>query len=88
MFEGDHIEDNDSLKELSAEFLTPSLGPSPRNGYLTDKECSTPSTVPLGISPRSKAPSLGSSRFQVDMLRDKYKTGTTNIYIDYSTVVG
>ena len=56
-------------------------------GYYADKECSTPSTVPLGLE---VAPSLGGSRFHVNMLKDKYRAernkGVTNIFIDYSSI--
>ena len=83
-------EENDSLDKLSAsEFLCPSFGPV-RNGYYADKECSTPSTVPIETHDTEIAPSLGASRFQVNVLKDQFrqKRNTTNIYIDYSTVVG
>ena len=78
--------ERDSLN-LSSEFITPSLVPRHTNGYYADKECSTPSTVPLGLE---VAPSLGGSRFHVNMLKDKYRAernkGITNIFIDYSSI--
>ena len=53
----------------------------------TFKECSTPSTVPLGGG--DVAPSLG-GRFHLNMLKDKYRAnrnkGITNIFIDYSSI--
>lgn len=76
---------DDSLNLVSTEFITPHLGP----GYYGDKECSTPSTVPLD-SPKEN-PSLGQSRFQVNILKDRFRQqrkNTTNIYIDYSNVTG
>ena len=60
--------ERDSLN-LSSEFITPSLVSRHTNGYYADKECSTPSTVPLGLE---VAPSLG-GRFHVNMLKDKYR---------------
>lgn len=75
---------DESLNCISTEFITPNLGPS---GYLGDKECSTPSTVPLE-SPKEN-PSLGQSRFQVNILKDRFRRrNATNIYIDYSNVTG
>ena len=56
----------------SSEFLCPSFGPI-RNGYYADKECSTPSTVPLEPHQENEiAPSLGASRFQVNVLNFQY----------------
>ena len=90
---GEEVE-KDSLN-LSSEFITPSLVPKHTNGYYADKECSTPSTVPLGSGGSGSgsgevAPSLG-GRFHVNMLKDKYRAnrnkGITNIFIDYSTIV-
>ena len=76
-----------SLTNQDSEFLCPSFGPIMRNGYFADKECSTPSTVPLEHHhyPSEIAPSLGASRFQAN-LKDHFrqKRNTTNIYIDYS----
>ena len=77
-------ESEPSLTNQDSEFLCPSFGPI-RNGYFGDKECSTPSTVPLEHHPSEIAPSLGASRFQSN-LKDHFrqKRNTTNIYIDYS----
>ena len=79
-------EEENSLHQEGSEFLCPSFGPirNNNNGYFADKECSTPSTVPLE-HPSEIAPSLGASRFQVN-LKDAFrqKRNTTNIYIDYS----
>ena len=86
--------ERDSLN-LSSEFITPSLVPKHTNGYYADKECSTPSTVPIGSSGSGSgkgevAPSLG-GRFNVNMLKEKYlanrNKGITNIFIDYSAIV-
>ena len=72
---------------LEAEFLTPSFGPSDHqdvNNNQVEKVKAEPSS-------EVKAPSLGASRFKVNVLKERHMKNaqkSRDICIDYNSIVG